>query len=184
MLSKTSEGGNYYQRIEDIELTKSIQKIDSVLQEGLKDEIITKEELNAMSPWDKKPARFYCLSKIHKEHTPPHPPVRPIISGSGSLTENIGIYVEHHIKQIAKTHKAYLQDTPHLLRIIEKINNGPKLPTNTILATTDIIGAYQNIPQDDGIETFKQVLEQRDSKEVPSNFLVERLTEADSQICE
>ena len=105
----------------------------------------------------KKPARFYCLSKVHKKHTPPEPPpVRPIISGSGSITENIGIYLEHHIKKIATTNKSYLKDTPHLLRLIEKINNGPKLASNTILATTDIVGAYQNIPQDDGVETIKK----------------------------
>lgn len=64
-----------------------------------------------------------------------------------------------------------MQDTPHLLRIIEKMNNGPKLPKNTILVTTDIIGAYQNIPQDDGIKCLKETLEERSNKQVPSEYL-------------
>ena len=37
-------------------------------------------------------------TKVHKKHTKPDPPpVRPIISGSGSMTENIGVFIEHHI---------------------------------------------------------------------------------------
>ena len=160
-------------KIEDIELIISENKIYHTLKEGFEKQIISKDEFDAMNPQDKKPAKFYCISKVHKQHKPPQsPPIRPIISGSGSLTENIGVYVEHHIKQIATTHKSYLQDTPHLLRVIDKINKGTKLPNNTILATTDIVGAYQNIPQDDGIECLREVLETRKTKDIPSDFLV------------
>ena len=174
LLSKTSEGESYYKRIADIELQVSKSIIKSVLTEGLEAQIITKEEFVAMNPDDKNPAKFYCISKIHKDHTPPEtPPLRPIVSGSGSITENMGVYLEHHIKEIAASHKSYLQDTPHFLRQIEKINKGPRLPKNTILVTTDIIGAYQNIPQDDGIECLHQVLEERKIKDVPSKFLAQ-----------
>ena len=51
------------------------------------------------------------------------PPVRPLISGSNSVTENIEKYVEYHIKDSA----SYLQDTPDFLRLIDKINEGPTL---------------------------------------------------------
>ena len=162
----------YYTEIDDIELLKAQKNIKEVLDRGLKEEIITKSEYNAMNPEEKNPAKFYCIPKVHKDHTPPQtPPVRPIISGTGSITENLGIFVEHHVKVLATKHQSYLQDTPHLLRIIEKLNDGKRLPENTILATCDIVGAYQNIPHDDGLDCFEEILEERLNKEIPSSFI-------------
>ena len=127
-----------------------------------------------MDPDDKKPSKFYCNFKVNQEHTPNEtPPPRPIISASGSITENIGLYVEHHIKELATKHKSFLQDTPHLLRIIHTINKGPKLPSNVMIVTSDVIGLYQNIPQDDGSDCLREVLEERENKSVPSEFIVQ-----------
>ena len=136
------------------------------------DKIITDEEFIAMNPEDKNAAKFYCNFKIHKPHTPmTPPPPRPIISGSGSITENLGVFVEKHIREISYQHQSYLQDTPHFLRIINKINMGPKLPRNAMIATTDVTGAYQNIPQQDGLDCLHEALEERDDKTIPSAFL-------------
>ena len=124
-----------------------------------------------MDPSDKNPSKFYCNMKIHKAHED-IPPVRPIVSGLGSITENIGVYVEHHINKISTTHTSYLQDTPHFLRIINKINSGPKLQQNSMAVTTDITGAYTNISQYDGSECLLEALEERKDKKIPSQFIV------------
>ena len=76
-----------------------------------------------------------------------------------------------HINELSTHHATYLQDTPHFLRIIEKINRGPKLPLNAIIVTSDLTRAYQNIPQEDGIDCLNEALEDRINKEVPSNVL-------------
>ena len=47
----------------------------------------------------------------------------------------------------------------------------PRLPLNAMIVTSDIIGAYQNIPQEDGIDCLFEVLEERKNKEVPSEFI-------------
>ena len=47
-------------------------------------------------------------------------------------------------------HQSYLRVTPYFLRVKNKINLGSKLPLNYVLVTSDITGAYHNIPQDDG----------------------------------
>ena len=113
-----------------------------------------------MDPTEKKLSKFYMTFKVHKPHQPmTAPPPRPIICGSGSITENIGAYVEYHIKDIANKHTSYLQDTPDFLRTINQINKGNKLPKNAILATIDAIGAYTNIPQEDGIQCIKEATE-------------------------
>ena len=76
--------------------------------------ILSKEEYYAMIADDKDAAKFYCNFKVHKEHEPMTAPP-PIVSGSGSVTENIAAFVDHHIKDVSKHHQTYLQDTPDFL---------------------------------------------------------------------
>ena len=117
-------------------------------------------------------AKFYANFKIHKPHIEKSaPPIRPIVSGSGSITENLGVYVDHHIKNIAKKHASYIQDTPDFLRKINKINQGPKLPDNEILFTMDITGAYTNIPQEDGTACLEEALNEREDRQFHQNLL-------------
>ena len=76
-----------------------------------------KDEFKAMNPSDKKLAKLYSIFKVHKPHEKNvAPPTRPIISGSGSIIEKLGVYVDHHLKEISKRHKSHLQDTPDFLR--------------------------------------------------------------------
>ena len=135
------ESKQYYLKVDDIELDRTKSKIRCVVQEGLDNDILSKEEYESMIADDKEAAKFYCTFKVHKSHEPMiAPPPRPILSGSGSATENIAAFVDHHIKDISKQHHSYLQDTPDFLRYIEKINQGPALEANQILVTWDVEG--------------------------------------------
>ena len=79
------------------------KKIKSILEEGYDNLIISKEEYEAMDPTDKNPSKFYCTFKVHKNHKEGEAsPERPIISGSESITENQSLFLEHHLKDIAK----------------------------------------------------------------------------------
>ena len=163
---------NYYKMVDDIFLQRAKIEIISVLQEGFKNRQITDGEFQAMDPKDCDPGRFYCNFKVHKDHKLGETPaVRPIISGSGSITENIGKFVDHHIQKVAKKHKSFLEDTPDFLRNIEFQNQSEKLPPNSCLVTADIKGAYQNIPQGDGIDCLNDTLEEREIKETSSEFI-------------
>ena len=87
-----------------------------------------------MDPSDKSPGRFYELFKVHKYHDSGETtPERPIISGSGSITENISLFLEHYINKLATKHPSFLQDTPDFLRNIDEINSQGPLPENSIL---------------------------------------------------
>ena len=70
------------------------------------------------------------------------PPPRPIVSCNNSITENIGLYVEHQIKELATKNETYLKDTPEFLRAIDLINKGPKLPKNALLVAIDAQGRW------------------------------------------
>ena len=83
-------------------------EINLVVEEAYDNNILTKEEYEAMRVDDKKAARFYATFKVHKNHEEGKaPPERPIISGNGSITENISAYVDHHIKSLAVQHQSY-----------------------------------------------------------------------------
>ena len=139
----------------------------------LNNNAITRQEFNAMCADDKNPGRFYANFKVHKAHTHMKaPPVRPILSGSGSITEGIATYVEHHIKQSSKSHDTYLQDTPAFLRLISNINKGPKLSKNALLVTWDVDGLFTNIHHNDGLHTLQEQLDERKQPKVPSHYII------------
>ena len=171
LTSTQSDKKPYYSQVAKITVEKSKNKIKAILDEGLENNILSEEEYNVMNPEDKNPAKFYMNFKVHKPHN--HiPPPRPIISGSGSITENIGKYVEHHITSVSSKHKSFLEDTPDLLRMIQKLNKGPKLPTNTLIVTWDVVSLFTNIKHTEGLRSLENKLEMRLTKKVPTDFII------------
>ena len=119
--SETPDEEKYYVPVNQSALVVAKDNLSNLLQEGLENEYITQEEYQAMLGSDMNPGKFYSIFKVHKEHKDGElPPVRPNVSGCGSMFENTGIFVEHHIKQHATKHAYFLQDTPDFLRHIQK----------------------------------------------------------------
>ena len=116
----------YYESVENMNIVSEVKnKINTLLEEAHNNKTITDDEKAAMECGEEQGVgKFYTLYKVHKPHQAPNtPPERPIISCSGSISENIGRFVDHHIKPLANNHPSYLQDTPHYLREIEDLNN-------------------------------------------------------------
>ena len=81
---------------------------------------------------------------VHEPLTPmSEPPPRTILSGSSSITENIGIYVRHNLNKwqtnMIPTCKISLFS---FFKLIDEIFKGPKLPDNALLVTMDVSAAY------------------------------------------
>ena len=88
--------------------------------------------------------------KVHKKHVPGRaPPERPIISGSGSITEGISQFVQHHIQDLSVKHPSYIQDTPDVLRCRNDLEN---VTNEAILVTCDVSALYTNIQRHDMME--------------------------------
>ena len=120
--SKQSGTQSYFTQVDALEVKRSKKKINEVIKEAFESNTISKDEFDGMNASDKEPGRFYCNFKVHKPHSPNQaPPERPIVSGSGSITEGIATFVNHHIKDLGTSHETYLQDTPDFLRIINEI---------------------------------------------------------------
>ena len=108
---------------------------------------------------------------MHKAHDK-IPPERPIVSASGSITENLSHFVQHFVRDLATTHVSYLQDTPDLLRELDKLEN---IPDDAILLTIDVTALYTNIQKEDALKSMEKVLEARADKSMPTEFLLELL---------
>ena len=158
--------------IEAIENAKS--KIKNILQEALDNDIITKEENDAMNPDGASVGKFYMNFKVHKPHDK-IPPGKPIVSGCQSFTSNIGRFVEFHMKDSATKHPSYLQDTPDFIRRIEEINSKGPLPENALIATWDVISLFTIIPQEEGIQATRESLNKRTEQTVPTEFIIRLL---------
>ena len=175
-IQPNGEEAPYYEKVTENSFKEAQDEIQKLLEEGFNNEYITKEEFDAMKPFEKTPGKFYCTFKVHKPHIENKaPPERPIISGSGSLTENPSLFVEYHLKDLTTKHDTYIQDTPDFLRKIEKINQEDKLPINALLVAINITGLFTNIPQDQSTQTAGEALYERENKNVPTEYIVRLL---------
>ena len=110
-------------------------------------------------------AQFYMLPKIHKNKCTP--PGRPIVSGNGCPTERISEFVDYFLQPGVKKISSYIQDTTDFLRMLQTIGT---LPENTMLVTLDVSSLYTNIPNIEGIEACRTLLErERPSAKHPTN---------------
>jgi len=167
------EEKDYYETVSQRSLTDGLQLVKEAVESGVQDGILQKEEANAMIPDEAKPGRLYGLAKDHKKYDK-IPPFRPIVSGSGSLTENISKFVDFHAKPIVSELPSFIEDTPDLLRALEDLKK-EKLPMNAIPVTIDVVGLYSNIPQEEAIQAVQEALRTRPEEQrekMPTNFLI------------
>ena len=121
--------------------------------------------------------RIYALFKVHKPYEQgTAPDIRPIVSCSGSMMENIGIFVENYIMPHGTSHTSYLQDTPYFLRFIYEINKKTSLPNDVMLVVINVIVLYNNISHNEGVNCVEKIVEQDHISNVP-NELICRLLE-------
>ena len=96
------------------------------------------------------PGRLYGIPKIHKEIPEGKllPPLRSIVSNSGSNIEYCSAWIDIHSKHLGKKLASYVKDTPDILRIFhDEYSRGPQI-LNSFPVTVDVQSLYTNIPTD------------------------------------
>ena len=162
---------NYYQKVDPKEVDRQYKEVKAVLDEGLHQEYISKKDYNVLLPPKPKPSKLYLLPKIHKPYDG-FPKCRPIVSGSGCNTERISWFCDNIVKEDVKKLDSYIEDTPDLLRKINEINEKGDIPENAKPISIDIKSMFSNIPLEEGLDAFKEVLEARDDKTIPTEFVM------------
>ena len=93
--------------------------------------------------------QFYGLPKVHKQFT--HlPPLRPIISQSGSLLSPTAQFIDHVLQPLARSYTDYCHNSTALLHTLEDLH----VPDEAILVTIDVTSLYPSIPQTQCLQTI------------------------------
>ena len=74
---------------------------------------------------------------------------------------------------------SFWQDSPHAIRDLRAENSKGPQPTQCIPVTADVTALYPNIPLKEGMEKFKEVLDNpklRPNPELPTTFLMTLLS--------
>ena len=165
-----------YRVLDPIMVGAHYRNIKDTAEKAEQDGIISNGMAKLMVPPEPCAARAYAMPKAHKEiqEGKTLPPVRLVISGCGSNTEMVSHFVDHYSKDIPTKLPSYIQDTPHLLRILNDLNAAGAQPEEAFPVTIDVVGLYPNIPIDEGIEAFTEYIsdpEYRDQS-MPWQFLI------------
>ncbi|CAN7978991.1 unnamed protein product [Ixodes persulcatus] len=150
---------SFYQALEH-DPTKAHSSIVLSALTDLKDRgKISTAIFDSLKPKYPKVGRFYMLPKIHKAGNPG----RPIISGTGTLTEPISSFIDRLISGIPPTFDSFVKDTNHFLSQISTV----VVPIGSFLVTLNVSSLYTNIPHDDGIASLIDAYESVRRQDLP-----------------
>lgn len=175
---KQSDGSSlpYYIKATDQEVKLAKREISKALENAKNNGWISQDEYKAMDPTDCGPGYFYQLFKVHKTFPEGSiPPGRPIVSGRGSITENISRFVDHHTRSMVKTLPSYLEDTRDFLNMCEEINSEGGIPDDAIIVTVDVTALYTNICKEDATRAMAEALAKSKDLAVPATLILQLL---------
>ena len=113
---------------------------------------------------------MYGNVKTHKIGNP----TRVITSGWNTAIENLSIFVENKLYDIASELPSRIKDTNHMLDIIDNLNS-LDWPLNSILVSFDVINMFPNIDNNIGFSSVKKYLDLRSQNIPPTNCFLEAL---------
>ena len=173
---KNEEGEdlNYYAKSSEKAVKDQFKQIKKVIQEGISAGYFTEEFGKKLLPKEHKASNLYLLPKVHKQFQR-IPKGRPIIAACGSNTERISWLLDSVAKESVKNLESYIEDTPDLLRYFEKVNSEESLPPNSKPFSIDIKSFYTNITLEEGVQAFRETLDQIPNKTIPTEYLVKLL---------
>lgn len=91
------------------------QELEGLVDKALNKRLIDKNEHKFLLPDHPVMATFYCLPKIYMGLTPLKG--RPVVLGVGSLTQNIGVYLDNVLRVYVVSLPSYVRDTTDLLKL-------------------------------------------------------------------
>ena len=135
-------------------------RIRELVEEGKEKGFVSEKDAAVALPSEPTPARLYGNPKVHK---PPRedlgiPPLREIVSCSGSTTEGLGKLIDIFTRPVDEACDSFLEDTPHLLRLIQQLNEAGPQPQGTYIFSLDVVALYPSVPTCKGPGVLKKRL--------------------------
>ena len=148
-------------------LSDSVDKSNKFFKSLHSLKCITVKELKHFSYQFKKRTnlgKLYLLPKIDKRLS--IIPGRPVISNCGIPTEKASEFLHIYLKPLIQNGWSYIRDSGGF---IDKIKWAGKILKGSFLETADVVDLYTSIPQNEGILSLKQKLEEQPSTNIPAN---------------
>ena len=81
--------------------------------------------------------------------------------------------MDSELKSVMQEGWSYIKDSGDF---IKELNNIDHIPQDANKVTTDVVGLYPSIPNDNGLEALKKVLDNRENKKISTDDLT-KMTE-------
>lgn len=167
---------DYYEHIDQRLCNDTVPRINSILERISDKGLISKRQLDYLSPSiPKYPRSFYLLPKVHKPRSKwPNqrmPEGRPIVSDCGSETDHISEFIDFFLNPLATNHPSYLKDTYDFL---DKIRD-KEVPQNSFIVTGDVTGLYTNMNIDRSINVVREAFASHPNLSRPDEEIIELL---------
>ena len=107
--------------------------------------------------------KFYATMKVHK--TPLKS--RPIVSCSGTLLENLGVWVDRKLQHFRPLFSSYFKSSEDLKKELDQLD---LLPLTALFFTSDAVSMYTSIPTETALAKITRFLrrhEQIHNKKLP-----------------
>ena len=142
------------------QLKKEWRLIKELVEEGVREGFVGEKDGAVAVPKEPTPARLYGNPKVHKpiREDIGIPPLREIVSCAGSNSEGLGKIVDSYTRPVDENCRSFLQDTPHLLRLIENLNEEGPQPEGSYIFSLDVVALYPSVPTNKGPGVLKQRL--------------------------
>lgn len=95
---------------------------------------------------------FHGLPKMHKSVFPP--PLRPIISGTGSLCEGLSERGDAHLQPLVHSRPGYLRDSKQFLQAM----NSVEWNESCVWVTLDVVSLYSCIPHYMALQAVEYII--------------------------
>ena len=116
-----------------------------------------------ITPFSSTAGKMYGNVKTHKENNP----VRVITNDCNTAVENLSIFAENVLFELASELPSRVKDTCHMLEIIDDMNNC-NLSSSTILVSFDVVNMFPSIGNKMGIASVRKYLDERECKDFPT----------------
>ena len=183
MLKKVliDENGNYSpcyeQDVSEEVLADHWKLVKEVVEKGIKDGYIHPKDKPFLLPDNAKCGRLYGLVKDHATKDKwllngSIPPLRPVVSMSGTTTEGLAHWLDIIAKPLVPKLPSFIEDTRHMLQIIEDTNKkGPQKP-EAVPVVIDVNDMYGSIPWEEGLIAFEEAITDLDTN-IPIDYIME-----------
>ena len=143
-------------------------KVNNWIEKWHSKNILDNKWKSFITPFSSTAGKMYGNVKTHKENNP----VRVITSGCNTAVENLSIFVENVLFELASKLPSRIKDTCHMLEIIDDMNNS-NLSSSVILLSFDVVNMFPSI--DNNMAIARKYLDEREYKDLCIDCVIEAL---------